>query len=112
MSDRLEPIVTRPTTGKHGRAIRRFRVNVISGPANGTSWAEPLERCTIGSHPSNDLIVDDPTVSRFHCELTVAGDRVRLRDLGSRNGTQAHGIALGDAMIGGGTVLALGHTDV
>jgi len=43
--------------------------------------------CAIGSHPSNDLVLDDGTVSRFHCELTVAGNAVRVRDLGSRNGT-------------------------
>lgn len=24
----------------------------------------------IGSHPSNDLVLTDPLVSRFHCELT------------------------------------------
>src|SRR5215831_162602 len=49
---------------------RRFHVVVTAGPAAGTIWRGPAERCAIGSHPSNDLVLDDATVSRFHCELT------------------------------------------
>jgi transcriptional regulator of aromatic amino acid metabolism len=77
----------------------------------GESWSEIAERCTIGSHPSKVLIVDDPTVSRIHCELAIAGDRVRVRDLGSRNGTVANGVTITDAMIGN-AVLRLGHADI
>ena len=104
-------VVTRPA-GQPGRAIRRFRVTVTAGPASGKAWSELAERCAVGSHPSNDLVVEDGTVSRFHCELTVAGSAVRVRDLGSRNGTLAGSVALADAMVGNGTVLALGNSDV
>jgi two-component system, NtrC family, response regulator GlrR len=112
MTERSEPVVTRPTGAGKGRAIRRFRVTVTAGPALGASWTEPLERCAIGSHPSNDMVLDDPTVSRFHCELTIAGGRVRVRDLGSRNGTLVGGIGIADGTVPGETVLALGHTQV
>ncbi|MEO8701393.1 MAG: sigma 54-interacting transcriptional regulator [Kofleriaceae bacterium] len=112
MTERSEPVVTRPVGSGKGRAIRRFRVTVIAGPALGASWTEPLERCAIGSHPSNDLVLDDPTVSRFHCELTIAGSRVRVRDLGSRNGTLSSGITLADGLVPADTTLALGHTQV
>ncbi len=78
----------------------------------GATWTAAAERCAIGSHPSNDLVVDDPTVSRFHCELVTAEDRIRVRDLGSRNGTLAGGITLVDGAIGAGTTLVLGHTQV
>jgi len=106
------PIITRPAAGARRRAIRRFHVTVTAGPAAGQTWAQAAERCAVGSHPSNDLIVDDPTVSRFHCELAIAGDRVRARDLGSRNGTIADGITLGDGSFGGGTTLVLGHSQL
>jgi DNA-binding NtrC family response regulator len=85
---------------------------VIAGPATGKAWNELAERCAIGSHPSNDLVIDDGTVSRFHCELAVAGSAVRVRDLGSRNGTLAGDVVLADALVGHGTVLALGNSDV
>jgi two-component system response regulator GlrR len=87
-------------------------VTVISGPAEGKSWREPAELCVIGSHPSNDLVIDDATVSRFHCELAVLGGAVRVRDLESRNGTIANGIAIADATVFGGTVLVLGDSEI
>src|SRR5580704_5826500 len=108
----LPALVTRPT-GKHaGRAIRRFRVAVTAGPATGARWQAPLERCAIGSHPSNDLVIDDATVSRFHCELAIGGSAVRVRDLGSRNGTVAGTIAITDATVSNGATLALGNSEI
>ena len=123
------PIATRPTSGANRRAVRRFSVTVTGGPSAGATWAELAERCAIGSHPSNDLILDDPTVSRFHCELSIeprphpgplpaggmprpaiAAGRVRVRDLGSRNAVVAGAATLIDGSIAGGTILLLGNT--
>ncbi|HUS26956.1 MAG TPA: sigma 54-interacting transcriptional regulator [Kofleriaceae bacterium] len=104
-------VMTRPTE-RPRRAIQQFRVMVSAGREKGKVWKQLSERCAIGSHPSNDLVIDDPTVSRFHCELAIAGSAVRVRDLGSRNGTLAGDIALTDAMVSGGTVLVLGESAV
>jgi DNA-binding NtrC family response regulator len=103
---------TRPVTGRQRRAIRCFRVTVVDGPNAGMGWKQPAERCAIGSHPSNDLVIEDPTVSRFHCELVIAGDAVRVRDLGSRNGTLFGAVQLSDALMPGDTVLQLGKSTV
>src|SRR5262249_12776062 len=104
---------TRPVDDRRrNRAIRRFRVTVTAGPAAGSTWNKPAERCAIGSHPSNDLVIVDGTVSRFHCELTIAGGLVRVRDLGSRNGTLGNGMKIVDAMVDGGTTLVLGDSAV
>ena len=105
-------MVTRPSGSAKRRAIRRFRVTVTRGPAKGATWAVPAERCAVGSHPSNDLAITDPTVSRFHCELVIAGDAVRARDLGSRNGTFTGAVQLVDALVPGGTELALGSSEI
>ncbi|MEO7734169.1 MAG: sigma 54-interacting transcriptional regulator [Kofleriaceae bacterium] len=110
MPDAPPPIATRPTSGSHRRAVRRFSVAVTAGPSAGATWAERAERCAIGSHPSNDLILDDPTVSRFHCELSIVDGRVRVRDLGSRNAVVAGAATLIDGSIAGGTTLVLGNT--
>jgi two-component system response regulator GlrR len=105
-------LVTRPTGKPGGRAIQRFRVTVTAGPAAGAKWQAPLERCAIGSHPSNDLVIDDPTVSRFHCELAIGGSAVRVRDLGSRNGTRAGGVTIADATVINGATLVLGNSEI
>jgi two-component system, NtrC family, response regulator GlrR len=103
---------TAPVSGRPGRAIRRLRLTVVSGPVSGATWAGAAQRCAIGSHPSNDLRIDDETVSRFHCELAVDGAAVRVRDLSSRNGTRLGDVALIEAMLFSGNVLTLGATSL
>jgi two-component system, NtrC family, response regulator GlrR len=97
-----------PTSG----AARRFRLTVVEGPARGVAWQSTADRCSIGSHHRNDLIIEDPTVSRFHSELVVAEDRVRVRDLGSRNGTVLDGVIVIDAIVRVGSLLRLGKTAI
>ncbi len=46
---------------------------------------------TIGSHRSNDLVIDDTTVSRRHATITHKSGRFELEDLGSTNGTFVNG---------------------
>jgi ABC transport system ATP-binding/permease protein len=41
----------------------------------------------IGRDPSCDVVLDTPTVSRFHAQIEQVGKRYRLRDLRSANGT-------------------------
>src|SRR5260370_779964 len=80
--DRPPVVMTRPTSARPGRAIRCFRVMVTGGPAAGAGWSEPEERCAIGSHPSNDLVIDDATVSRVHGRLAMGGGAA-IRDAGA-----------------------------
>jgi ABC-type multidrug transport system ATPase subunit/pSer/pThr/pTyr-binding forkhead associated (FHA) protein len=49
------------------------------------------ERLSIGRDRSNDLVLDDPNVSRFHAEICKAGELFEIRDLGSTNGTRLDG---------------------
>jgi two-component system response regulator GlrR len=67
-------------------------------------------RSSIGQHPSNDLVLADPTVSRFHCEILVDERSVRVRDLESRNGTVVDGTRVGEAWLRDGAELRLGRT--
>ncbi|MEM8541986.1 MAG: FHA domain-containing protein [Pseudomonadota bacterium] len=45
----------------------------------------------IGRHPQNDLVLQDASVSRRHCELFVKGDSLYLKDCGSTTGTHLNG---------------------
>ena len=64
--------------------------------------------CRIGSHSSNDLVLADPSVSRFHCKLTHDEHGWRLQDNGSLNGTQLNGVRVRDADFTGEGTIALG----
>jgi DNA-binding NtrC family response regulator len=90
-------------------AVRRFRLTVVEGPKAGVTWESRSDRCSVGFHPSNDLVVEDPTVSRFHCEVRIADDGAHVRDLDSRNGTVVDGVRVTDAFLRAGSLLKLGR---
>jgi len=45
----------------------------------------------IGRDPSNDVVLTSPTASRFHAQVEKVGQRYRVRDLRSSNGTFVNG---------------------
>ncbi len=42
---------------------------------------------TVGRHPTNQLRVDEDSISRFHARVVRSGEEFFVEDLGSRNGT-------------------------
>ena len=62
--------------------VRRLRLRVVDGPGAGRTFDSTGERTSIGSHPLNDVLLDERTVSRFHCELLVDERAVWVKDLG------------------------------
>ena len=90
--------------------VRAFRIEVIEGPGAGAVWQRGTPRCTIGSADANDLMVDDSTVSRFHCEVVAVEGAVRLRDLGSKNGTALDGVTIHEASLRHGSLFRCGRT--
>ena len=50
----------------------------------------------VGRAPSSDIAIFDPTISRRHAELQVDDSGLRVRDLGSSNGTFHNGERLED----------------
>lgn len=45
----------------------------------------------IGRDPSNDVVIPSPNVSRFHTQIEKVGQRYRVEDLRSSNGTYING---------------------
>jgi DNA-binding NtrC family response regulator len=65
--------------------------------------------CIVGSGSKASLIIDSPTVSRAHAELTLVPEGVLVKDLGSRNGTFYLGQRIGTAVLAPGTRIMLGQ---
>lgn len=95
-TESLEPSAAQPTA-------QGFRLTVVDGGEG--SLEVTSGRCTIGTHESNDLRLEDKRVSRFHCEIV---DAARVRDLGSRNGTSVDGVRVVEAFLRAGSLLKLG----
>jgi DNA-binding NtrC family response regulator len=53
--------------------------------------------CRIGAQASNEVVLADPMVSRFHCRLVPHASGWRLADSGSLNGTRIDGVRVRDA---------------
>ncbi|RMH37248.1 MAG: FHA domain-containing protein [Deltaproteobacteria bacterium] len=90
--------------------VRGFALEGVDGPSAGLAFQAGGARVTIGANPSCDVVLDDPTVSRFHCEIAIDGGRARVRDLGSRNGTIVDGVGVVDAFLKTGSTLRLGRS--
>ena len=68
--------------------------------------------CRIGTHSSNDLVLGDPAVSRFHCRLVREEGAWRVRDWGSLNGTRLESVRIRDADLSADATLSLGDSVV
>ncbi len=66
------------------------------------------DRLTLGRDRANDVVLEDPNVSRFHAEVERAGDRVAVRDLSSRNGTRVNGELVRQALLEPGSEVGIG----
>jgi ABC transport system ATP-binding/permease protein len=62
----------------------------------------------IGRDGSNDLVLDDPNVSRLHAEIAREHDRMVLVDLSSRNGTRLDGERVERAPLVPGSEIGIG----
>jgi two-component system response regulator GlrR len=94
-------LVWAPTVG-------RFRLHTIEPPQPAGPWESAGETCSIGSDDGNDLRLDAPTVSRFHCEIRVDPSGARIVDLGSLNGTAIDGVQIKEAFLRNGSLVRLG----
>lgn len=64
----------------------------------------------LGRATDCDIVLAESSISRRHAELEYASGKVRVRDLGSHNGTQVNGVAVeGWRPVGPGDQLTLGR---
>jgi len=67
---------------------------VITGPNAGIVHPLKTKTVNIGRDLSNDIVVSDPEVSRFHLRLQWSETSFEVEDLGSTNGTLLNGVHL------------------
>src|SRR5690348_3661938 len=104
------PIETRAAAGL-ALAGGALTLVVLSGAKKGTI-VRLGDQARVGKADDNDLVLPDDTVSRHHCELVREGDAVRVRDLGSTNGTRVDGTRVTDALLSPGAVLKVGEVEI
>jgi DNA-binding NtrC family response regulator len=90
-----------------------FVLDVIAGPDAGTSFlvdgTEPSPP-HLGKSEACTFRLTDPSVSRRHLTMELEGRRLRVRDLGSRNGTFAGHLQVHDVTLAGGETIRVGSS--
>ena len=68
--------------------------------------------CRIGSHVSNDVVIADQTISRFHCRIERGRSGWTVLDSGSTNGTRIDGVKVLAAELERECVVTLGDSQL
>jgi hypothetical protein len=88
----------------------RYRLIMNSGPTAGTAYPIEKSEITIGRDLGNDIVINDPEVSRHHSRLFLQGDNYAIEDRGSTNGTSVNGQRLlGPYVVRPGELITLGE---
>jgi Mg-chelatase subunit ChlD len=61
------------------------------GARSGQSVTLTGKKLRVGALEENDLVLNFPTISRYHAQLHLRGSKVEVEDLGSKNGTLING---------------------
>jgi DNA-binding NtrC family response regulator len=96
--------------GSSGLPIRTLAVEITEGADAGAARMADSDTLTVGSAEGNDLVLADPTVSRYHLELVRRPDGIQVVDAGSLNGTFVGAVRVERALVPPGTLLRLGKT--
>jgi DNA-binding NtrC family response regulator len=94
--------------------LRRQAIHLVveKGGQVGQSLELTSELVKVGKAPDNDLIIDHPTVSRYHCQIRKDGERYVVTDLGSTNGTFVDGAQVREAFLNPGSLIEVGDAEV
>ncbi|MEO8704554.1 MAG: sigma 54-interacting transcriptional regulator [Kofleriaceae bacterium] len=93
-------------------------VQVLGQPADAITRSQPqavalgARPIVVGAHASCDLVLHDPQVSRRHGEISIVTDGIRIKDLGSTNGTFWQGSRVGEVVVPAGATVQFGGTPV
>ncbi len=88
-----------------------FRLVVRRGPQPNQTYDLNKDIVTLGRDITNDIVINDPEVSRHHMRLTRGAGGFTVEDLGSTNGTFVNGQRLtGARPLRPGDMIGLGET--
>jgi len=89
------------------------RLVITAGPGKGREF-KLRAKATLGRAPDNDIILEDPKVSRRHAVIAFTEQRYSVTDLGSANGTFVNGIMVREPNhpLRAEDVIAVGDTEL
>lgn len=108
----VDPGLTEPfeIAGRHENGLGGY-MEICSGPSTGAVFPIRKQLNTVGRDLSNDLVIENPEVSRVHAELQSFAGVITVTDRNSMNGTFVNGIRINSPQIvGSGDQVIFGTT--
>ena len=81
------------------------------GP-DGKAVAIDVDPVIVGRDPGAQIVLADPEVSAFHCELRATNEGILVKDLGSTNGTFIGGLRVHEVVVASPVDLTAGQSKV
>jgi DNA-binding NtrC family response regulator len=102
--------VLRTVTSDRARTldVGRAALHIVSGRDAGKHH-DVVDTARVGARALADIVLDDPKVSGLHCQF-FAGPSLRVRDLGSKNGTFVGAVRIIEAILAPGDIVTVGDT--
>lgn len=94
-----------------GRKLMGWLVSFSLNP-NGQDFKLYEGRNLISGDPNGDIYLNDPAVSTPHCMILFRGDKIRIKDELSTNGTMHNGAEIDEAELKDGDVIKVGRTEL
>ena len=116
------PLESLPSFGlDHGLELRgsglilddiseQWEIEFIDGNAVGRKIQIASKEITLGRSTQNDVVIDDPYVSRQHATVSAHGGELHLTDLESTGGTFVDGLSVDRSTLKSGSSVVLGGT--
>src|SRR2546422_8236201 len=88
------------------------RLVLLSEGLTGRTYELKTDKTTVGRVADNTFEIPEASVSSHHAELTLRGNDVLVKDLGSTNGTFINGEKIEEAVLKPGQILRVGMIEM
>ena len=93
-------------------ARHRASITILRGPAAGTEYCLERKRSIVGRSPTNEIQIDDPSISSEHAAFELDTNGFGIRDLASTNGVRLNGAGVLAALLKHGDRIQLGECEL
>jgi len=91
--------------------MKTIHLIIEEGPESGREFHIPATGARLGRAPRNDIVIQDPALSRYHCRFLFSPDgMLMVSDLASSNTTMVNGVEVMEQVLQMGDVVEVGDT--
>src|SRR6516225_2492028 len=94
------------------RVLHWFVSGGIAKAPDGAKFTIDVDSLIVGRDPGATMVLADPEVSAFHCELRAVSEGILVKDLGSTNGTFLGPVRVREAIVATPSELTVGRSRV